>query len=222
MKFNFSGIQSKVEMSWLLASGVQQVLVNSFDLKNLPELPQRAELKIGLDYPAYKIWKSGGTLDIFRYLETATDPQYNFQFITSPDVIGNAKDSYKHWQLSQHWLEHNCPHRTPLIPVWHWGADLGWLHQYLDSTQIVGVGALVPWMRMGKSRVESERATAQKQLHILVGLCEKYPQRLELYGINWTVALNAVKNTAWGGDSSIWLEGARYGWLIFCNNHQVF
>lgn len=212
MKFYFSGVKSTTELSWLKAARISRILVDPFDFKHILKLTHPLPFALSLDSGGYRVWKQGGQINLDQYLQLAIS--YPFTWVASPDQIGDAQTSYQNWLYAKQWLADHTSHPPLLIPVWHWATSSYSLERYLDQNWYVGIGALVPFMRRGRSKSPSERRQALEQVLILQALCQDYPQRFHLFGCCWLEALDRLKHTAWGADSSHWLAGAKYGWVI--------
>ncbi|WP_010474785.1 DNA sulfur modification protein DndB [Acaryochloris sp. CCMEE 5410] len=186
------------------AAGTQlPLLVDPVDLKHVANWPG----PIALDSGAYRAFKSKSLINIEQYLAAAFSRP--FDFVVAPDVIGNPEQSYQNW-LKVKDLSLN------ILPAWEWGSDQSYLHHYLDHAPVVGIGGLVPVMRMKNSG--SERKIKDQMLAELKQMCLQYPARFHIFGMNWLWAIESLNSLVFSGDSSKWLDGARYGHLIFTNS----
>lgn len=52
----------------------------------------------------------------------------------------------------------------------------------------------------------------------LTAICETFPDRLHIFGMNWLRAIELLKDKVYSADSSKWLDGARYSHVIFTNS----
>jgi hypothetical protein len=91
------------------------------------------------------------------------------------------------------------------VPTWHWGDDRELLEQYLTESWLVGIGGLVPLMRQKDETMLAE----------LTALCERQLGRFHIFGCNWVKAIEQLTGLAASLDSSKWLDGGRYGSIIF-------
>lgn len=192
MRLYFSGVAGKSEADMLKTAGVTHVLVDPTDMLNAAFGGFR---NIALDSGAYRIFKKGGELDIHDYLDTVHS--YGWDFCMAPDVIGDPEATKKNWQFVR---LHN-----QIIPVWQWGASEEDLKFYLDERELVAIGGLVPLMR----------AKDEDMLAHLTALCERYPRRFHLLGVNWLKAIERLKDLVYSGDTSKHMDGGRYGHVIF-------
>jgi len=214
--FYFSGVAGADELSMLQEAGVSRIMVDQFDYHLVDW--SRTDIDfwqggIALDCGAYRICKSGGklSLDFDDYMELATTADDgHLDFVVSPDVIDNPHQTRVNWLRTLAWLDSNLdgglPETQPLfVPTWHWGSDRGLLDLYLAESWLVGIGGLVPLMR------EKDEA----MLAELTALCEREMGRLHIFGCNWCRAIEQLAGLAASMDSSKWLDGARYGSIIF-------
>lgn len=197
MKFYFSGIDSPKTYAMLEKAGVRFVLVDQFNVGNIPAGRSGAMLDSG----AYRAWKNGWTLSLEFYAETARrfGP---FEQITTLDVFGDNQASFENW------VRLKCDHRLVTMPVWFFSEkaeDLKLLHSYSLWSNIVGIGGLVPAMRAKNGEMLDE----------LDRLCSLYPKRFHIFGLNWLHALKVLRDKVYSADSSKWLDGARYRHLIY-------
>jgi hypothetical protein len=206
MKLYFSGIRSDKEVELLQAAGVTRVLVDQFDLPNVEGWDG---IDVILDSGAYKLFRTrqhgnDRLLDILApHLEPDAYAQLaasrEFVSVVSLDVIGDPQTSFDNWER----LKGRIPN---LMPVWHWGAsNLDHLAQYLAEADVVGIGGLVPLMR----------AKDEAMLAELTKMCECYPKRFHVFGINWLKAIESLKDLLASGDTSKFLDGGRYGHVVF-------
>jgi len=183
----FSGVSSMKEAELLRVAGVCHVLIDPFDLRNGESFP-----RVAMDSGAYRAYKRGTPLPQI--------PEGPWDFVVSPDVIGNPDESLEKWKEDR--LK---------VPVWHWGEKMDLLRYYLDATDriaspdgIVGIGGCVTLMR--------ERS---KQLwHGLQKICRTYPGRFHVFGANWLDLLMAIAPSIHSADTSKWLDAARYGEIL--------
>lgn len=197
MKFFFSGIDSVKTYALLEKAGVRFVLVDQFDVGNVP----RCRAGTMLDSGAYRAWKNGWTLSLGFYAEITREFS-PFDQITTLDVFGNNQATYENW------MRLRCDHNLVAMPVWFFSdnaEDEKLLHKYMLWSNTVGIGGLVPKMR----------AKDQEMLQNLDYLCSLYPKRFHIFGLNWLHAIKVLKHKIFSADSSKWLDGARYRHLIY-------
>lgn len=203
MQYYISGISGRAELQMVEnAKTTLPLLVDPTDLKHALNWPG----SVTLDSGAYRHFKKGTTIDINHYLDAAHSRV--FDFVVSPDVIGNPKESYENWLVVKDLKLH-------IMPVWEWEADKSYLHRYLDHAPIVGIGGLVSTMRMKNQG--PERKIKDRMLKELKQLCQQFPNRFHIFGLNWLWAIESLQDFIASGDSSKWLDGARYAHIIFTN-----
>ncbi len=204
MKLYFSGVKSGRELTMLELAGVSHILVDQFDAWASGVLAWDGH--VALDSGAYWAFKRKKVLRVEAYRQTvlALGRRRKFDFIVGLDDIGDPWRSKLNWvQLADRGVE--------TMPVWQWTAPEKDLEFYLRRAPVVGIGGLVHLMR------EKDRA----MLEALVHLCELHPGRFHIFGINWLSALNRLQHLAYSGDTSKWLDGARYRVAIFTHSrHQ--
>ncbi|SRR6266498_4614542 len=202
MKLYFSGISGHSEYKMLKEAGVEHLLVDPVDYQYIP--PKR--LRVALDSGAYRASKRGYTPDLEKYL-AFTRSHGPFDFAVSLDVIRDPKASRENWERIQQLKRINDP--TIFIPVFQWGGESDDLKRYLDEAPVVGIGGLVSLMRNKD----------EQMLKQLGKLCSTYRSRFHIFGINWLEAIEKLKDLIVSGDSSKWLDAARYRHLIFTNTN---
>lgn len=206
MDLYFSGVASPTEYRWLKQAGVEHILVDQFDLKHVPD----DDRPVALDTGAYKISKSGGrlALDVGAYVETALT-RGPFSQVFAPDVIGDPATTKRYWRAVK-------GRGVEFTPVYHWQAhDPDLLSFYLDEAPRVAVGGLVKLMREGKT-AEQKRARL-RMLEQLGEIAARHPRRLHIFGICWLQAIEALKDLVASADTSKFLDGGRYRFIIFQN-----
>lgn len=196
MKFYFSGVSGASEYRMLAEAGVRHILVDQFDMYNIP----RGRECVALDSGAYRAGKKNLNLNVGDYIRIIRDSG-PFDFIVSLDVIGDPARSRDNWEAMKR-------AGVRALPVWQWGAaPEDELKAYLDEAQIVGIGGLAVSMRNKDARMLDE----------LTAICESFPDRLHIFGMNWLRAIEQLKDKVYSADSSKWLDGARYSHVIFTN-----
>jgi hypothetical protein len=200
MKLYFSGIGGHSEYKMLEKAGIKHLLVDPVDYEHIS--PKR--LRVALDSGAYRGFKRGYLPDLEKYLAFARS-HGPFDFAVSLDVIRDPKASRENWERIQQLKRINDP--TIFIPVFQWGGESDDLKRYLDEAPVVGIGGLVLLMR-NKNK---------EMLDQLGELCSKHPNRFHIFGINFLKAIEQLKNLIISGDTSKWLDAARYRHLLFTN-----
>lgn len=208
----FSGVKSDREFEQLSQGGASAILVDQFDLKNIPKTWRG---KLALDSGAYYYHKKFNHCGIslalpeFRdkYVDLALTTEVEFRI--APDVFGSPDLTWFNWSVLER--QGVAQHFTP---VWCWDSNLEHLDYYLDRCPLIAIGGLVPVMRQGYAGDEFDKRIAESALKKLLKLCTKYPQRFHLLGCCWLKAMTQLMPYA-SMDTSKWLAGSRRGELIF-------
>jgi hypothetical protein len=213
MQFYFSGISSKTESNLLQQAGIENALVDPTDLPNVSDWNG----KIMLDSGAYRMFKSGkqASIEDFRTMLEGLNPEA-FTHVVSLDVIDDPEKTKANWDyLSAAGIK--------TLPVWHYGDPLEYLEYYLGKTDVVGLGGLVRHIRSKRDQKMSKEEKAEWEsyrkgvLAEMLKLCQLYPNRFHFFGLCWIDAVNALYPYLYSADSSLYLEAARYGYVIFIN-----
>jgi hypothetical protein len=200
MRLYFWGIAGPTEYHMLEEAGVTHLLVDPFDHKHIPKRSE-GRVHVALDSGAYRASKQQLILDLERYVDFARS-HGPFDFAVSLDVLGDPARSRENWERLQRLRSDDDPR---YLPVFQWGGEHDDLERYLDEAPVVGIGGLVNLMRR-----KDEQTIEQ-----LGELCGRFPNRFHIFGINSLKAIARLKPFISSGDTSKWLDGARYGHLIF-------
>lgn len=220
MNLYFSGIKDNRDAALLREAGIQHVLCDDHDLPNTAGFEY-----VALDSGAYRAFKAGRALNVADYARRLTQLQRQratwFDFVVAPDVIGDAEMSQHNWQTLR---DQYGWHTTP---VWQWGSPLRDLDEFLkgaplvQGVPLVGVGGLVPHLRSRRDDklTKTERAEWQAKrlatLEQLRAVAEQYPGVLHAFGLCWTKAIEELGTLLYSADTSLYLDAARYGDVIF-------
>lgn len=243
MKFYFSGVEGKHELSLLRKAGVSRILVDPVQMANIEE---DWDGHIALDSGAYRYHRRGMNsqeaaerLAQYSYLVEGYQVRgMEFDFVATFDDLNSAENSHRNW-------EHLDAMGNWTLPIWHYGEDEVWLDGYLarpDLTDWMGERLEDPedddeyhflsmcWERVGevgigglaaKLHTKASLPGKRKCRREIVQLCQDYPGRFRLFGACDLRLLNAVRDTALSGDSSLWLRGRKYGALIYEVNGKL-
>lgn len=205
MKFYFSGISDPDTFAMLEAARVQNILVDHQQIRNLPE-----QQKIGiLDSGAFRHFRASSQISLNQYRLTVKNCLERAEFIVAPDVINDPQQSFLNWLA----VKDTPVLKSKLFPVWQWNAPFEYLQKYLDNAPVVGIGGLAQIFR--NDTTPEECALREETLELLLYLCQKFPQRFHIFGLNYLTGIQQLGPFAYSADSSVWLRGARYGYLIF-------
>lgn len=196
----FSGVAGQSEAGMLAEAGVSALLADPTDAGNAGA-HVRAGGAFALDSGAYRAHKQGTPLPpLPEYLSLAGS--CGARWAVAPDVFGDPDASFRAWNRAR---GPAAAAGVQLVPVWAWGGYREYLYRLLDAAPLVAVGGLVPAMR----------AKDERMLRELGEICRAHPNRLHLLGANWLRALEELAPYAASADTSKWLDGGRYGSVIF-------
>lgn len=156
---------------------------------------------IMIDSGAFYSFKKGVPINIedlldFYLMLKETYPQINFTFV-SLDIIGgndNGWSSYKNWQYMKD--------KVKCIPTFHYGDDWEILNKYVEESDYVALGGLVPI----KSKPTELNNFLTKVFHT-------YPDhKFHLFGINSVPIIK--KFNIFSADASTWVGGVKFGKLL--------
>ena len=193
-------------------AGVTHLLVDQVDFEKGHLSDWEGEL--AFDCGAYRIYKRGGVLKVKLYKDFLGLVEDRISFSVAPDVIGDAQATRRNWLK----IPKTVRRRLRMLPVWHWNSPHDMLLAYLDESQLVGIGGLVKLMRISKRDGAEMEKDRDRMLAELAELCVQYPQRFHIFGINSLRAIETLKDLIWSGDTSKFLDSARYGHIIFTNS----
>lgn len=207
MNLYFSGVASTEEARMLQTAGVKLYLSDMQDSVNVPV----DYGEFALDSGAYRAWKAGKPLETTEWMNSLHDWYDRTRlgtpsFVVMPDILGDWQATWNRWQAVKS-IVRRC------VPVWQWGAPIGHLEEMIEDTKglwwtgesLVCVGGLVPHFRAQDESVLSD----------VVEICRKYGQSLHILGLNWLHAIEVLKPLVYSCDTSKWIDGARYGHIIY-------
>lgn len=226
----FSGVAGPTEYSMLREAGCTDLLVDPADECNVPADHQGWLFR---DSGAYRIHKQGGDIDLCAYAGDLVGLGRRYSIVASADVFADVQRSYDNWLALRAKLEitFRAARRRQefyLLPVYPWGdaehrrCTEQVLGHYLDVAPYVGIGGLVPYMRGkavdGRWATDAAAKAARDQAVVELGLLlTRHPGRFHLFGLNYLRGLEQLLPLARSADTSKWLDGGRYGHVIFTN-----
>ena len=189
----------------LEAAQVQNILVDHHQTQFIPE-----HQKIGmLDSGAFRALRASSRISLPNYLSKVENFTERAELIVAPDVINDPQTTFENYKL----VRQMPTLKNKLVPVWQWNASFDYLQQYLNEAEIVGIGGLAKIFHDESN--ETAKALREETLELLLYLCQKFPHRFHIFGLNYLKAIQLLAPFAFSADSSVWLRGARYGYLIF-------
>lgn len=206
-----------------MAVGVSyHVLVDPTDLPNVAGLFPYSH--IALDSGGYAYFKAGKPItdDMVRaYIDVSN--QQHLLFRLALDQIDD------HARTHSIYIRHFDRYWTH-VPIYPWGAPRSHLMDYLTSAPtiklpagnvaLVAIGGLARVLRGGhrcKDTTEKQRLDdlRDQTLDAVQALCEEFPNRFHILGLNSLPGIQRLAPLAASCDSSKWLDGGRYGYMIF-------
>jgi hypothetical protein len=209
MKFYFSGISDPTTFAWLEQAKVKNILVDHRDSVNIPQ-HRRIEM---LDSGAFRAYKAGTQINLRAYIAGVEKLHERCDYIVAPDVVGDSFQTLENWRA----VNRELPGlQEKFIPVWQFGTPQDHLKFYLDNAAVVGIGSLAGIFHNDKT--EAEKSLREETLALLLRLCQKLPNRFHIFGLNYLKGIEVLAPFAASADSSNFLRGARYSYVIFQNS----
>jgi hypothetical protein len=206
LHFYFSGVRDQEALDWLTLAGVQRILVDVYDFQRHQESATFSwDGALALDSGAYRLFKKNKRrkkpvepMPFEQYLAIARS--HPFAFIVQQDEVGNPEATAQNWEIARPYTA-----ELPLMPVWQWGGDDGYLRALLDEAPVVGIGGLAPALH------DKDEAA----LSAMTTLAEHYPQRFHVFGLSWPRAITRLAPLLASADSSVWLRPKTKGLVVF-------
>lgn len=142
MKYFFSSPMSKI--SQLQECGVQNYLLSfAVDGKECKDLlSEFGDKEVIIDSGAFSVWNKGGSIDINAYAEFCSVLPKTWTFVnldvipktgsSSADIAKCCEEGFENYLFLKSKLNN-------VLPVYHYGDDIKWLHKYYEYTNYVGV-----------------------------------------------------------------------------------
>ena len=138
MKYFFSSPENsekildeyKVE-NYLLSFAVDAKAAHKFKGKN-----------VIIDSGAFSVWNKGGTIDINKYLDFCKSCPQDWWFINLdviPKTGSNAEDIEICCQQGYENFLFLKKHLKKVMPVYHYGDDIKWLHKFIELSEYIGI-----------------------------------------------------------------------------------
>jgi hypothetical protein len=206
MKMYFSGVASETERDILVEAGCEDFLTDFVDWPNVPI----AKESFALDSGAYRAWKCDSELSLADWVKqvkewhcsTIEEPD----FFVMPDIFGDWRETWARWN----WIRSGAAEfdealLNRIAPVWQWGAPRHHLFQMYMNARTVCVGGLVPHMRDKNRTVLNEVKEFAKD----------FGNSMHILGLNWLTAIEELMPLVASCDTSKWIDGGRYGDIIY-------
>ena len=163
--------------------------------KKIPKVPEFFDdYKLIIDSGAFTYANKGG-ITIEKWLSKAVALQQYGSELISLDVIGNAEKTFDNFNIISAEIENT-------IPTFHVGSDLKYLFKYLDKTDRIAIGGMVPY----KSEIE----TLKKHLNkIFKNFTPETLPKFHAFGYFSQTILETYP--FYSADASTWQNYSRFG-----------
>lgn len=182
------------ELSNVGASNLLISLANG--LKKIPKVPEfYNDYKLIIDSGAFTYARKGG-ISVDKWIGIVNEiKQYGTEVICL-DVIGDAKQTFENFQIISKEIDN-------VIPTFHVGSDIDYLYKYLDVTDRIAIGGMVPY--------KSEIATLQSHLNkIFVNFND--PHNLpKFHAFGYFSQAILERYPFYSADASTWQNYSRFG-----------
>jgi len=218
-KLYFSGVASRREFKLLQQAGVKRIMVDPFDLKNIPA---DWDGEVLLDSGAYRAFKQPRkALSVEQLVDFVMEHRQRLTGIVASDIIGQPIASVLKSlrflvQFEQRAVELGVPERPWVMAVWQWGASPRLLPVLMQWADVVGIGGCQPWL---KARSKAEKQQRTENFEALVFLCrslyQRYGPRTHIFGNCWERSIEALAPVVASSDTSHWMTPKRSGCVVF-------
>lgn len=139
MRYFFSS--SSRAYNLLTELGAKNYLLSyAVDAKDCKKI--KPEHTVIIDSGAFSVWNKGGEIDIDKYLKFCLKQPQHWTFINL-DVIPKTNSSKQDIEVCcQKGYENFLylkKHLKNVMPVYHYGDDIGWLHKYMETADYIGI-----------------------------------------------------------------------------------
>lgn len=139
MKYFFSSSANFYSM--LVEHGASNFLLSfAVDAKDCYKM--LAEESVIIDSGAFSVWNKGGSIDIDDYLNFCKTLPKNWTFINLdviPKTGSSAKEIEKCCEEGYENYLYLKQHLVNVMPVYHYGDDIKWLHKFIESSDYIGI-----------------------------------------------------------------------------------
>jgi hypothetical protein len=158
-----------------------------------------------LDSGAFSVFQQNATIDIDRYIDFIRRHRTTFKVVAALDVIGSGYKSYQNYLYMYDNGVKDC------VPAWHYGDDKMLIKKYLDKTDYIAIGNLVPLAYNPGLRAKIIRQT----IDIIRKINSK--AKVHLYGVTSLILLKMFGPDVESVDSTSWLAGRRFATIYNLN-----
>lgn len=177
--------------------GANNLLISMANgLKKIPKVPEfYNEYKLIIDSGAFTYARKGG-ISICDWIKTANEIKKYGTEIISLDVIGDAKKTFENYEIISNEIDN-------VIPTFHVGSDIEYLYKYLEKTNRIAIGGMVPY--------KSEISTLQSHLNkIFVNFND--PKNLpKFHAFGYFSQAILERYPFYSADASTWQNYSRFG-----------
>ena len=95
-----------------------------------------------IDSGAFSVWNKGGSINIDEYLSFCKSLPKKWTFINLdviPKTGSNAKEIEKCCQQGYENYLYLKQHLENVMPVYHYGDDIKWLHKFIETSDYIGI-----------------------------------------------------------------------------------
>ena len=162
------------------------------------------ELIFFLDSGGFTAFTQGAKIDLDEYITFIN--KCDADYYAALDVIGNGPESLKNLKYMMEKL--NLDKKSKLVPTFHYGDDWKYLDYYIENFEYVALGGMVG----------AHYKTLMKWLDAVFS---KYPNH-KYHGFGLTAYSLIFRYPFFSVDSTSWLQGQKFGCLIFPDGKNVY
>ena len=163
--------------------------------KKIPKVPEYFEkYALIIDSGAFSYHKKGG-IELDKWIEKAAGLQPYGTELIALDVIGDPKKTFENFQIINQQIKNT-------VPTFHVGSDINYLKKYLEYTDRIAIGGMVPY----KSEIQLLKRHLSKVFEIFT---PEAPPRLHAFGYFSQEILESFP--FYSADASTWQNYSRFG-----------
>ncbi len=180
----------------LVAEGVQTILITLAQKRAIPKTPERYPIgtRLIIDSGAFTFFRNNTTMPPESWLQMVLPLVQFGEEIIALDVIGNAAKTFENYTL----IRQELPNA---IPTFHVGSEIKYLKRYLEQTDRIALGGMVPFA----TRLDTLRTML---LPIFALFSRESLPRFHAFGVFNKPILEMFPFAS--ADASSWMSGSRY------------
>lgn len=164
------------------------------------------DLDLMIDSGAFTYYNQGKEIDIEEWIELVLPVSHHGQ-VVSLDVIGNAEQTYENYKK----VREKIP---DAMPTFHCGSDLGLIKKYLELTDKIAVGGVVPLMWSQKTKL----------FKVVMETCREIARinrkiKVHLFGIIHEILLKGYP--FYSCDSATWVKAVAHGRMMKFDGQRI-